>query len=322
MNAADPPPRTESGADTPEALFAEEAAALQARRHIALDTAPGQANATQQAELKLPRVGLALSGGGVRSATFALGLVRGLAQGRRSPAAGPPDPSRRTLSSDGLLGRLDYLSTVSGGGYIGAMFGRLVDTYGLAAAQALMTRSDSPVLHWLRRYGRYLSPSGSRDIGIAVVTYLRAWLAIHTEFMFACMLLGLVVVAPHLLQHSTQALDANGWSRWVTPWWPLATALWALTAPGLITGYWAARDDPDPDARGHGPAWRDLLLLAVMAALALVLLAHLWNGRLIVLHRDALNWPTVIAFALASGVVGQALAVSYTHLTLPTTSRV
>lgn len=311
MNAADPPPRTDAAADTPEALFAEEAVAVQARRHIALDTAPGQASGPQQAELKLPRVGLALSGGGVRSATFALGLVRGLAQGRRNPAAGPPDPSRRTLSSDGLLGRLDYLSTVSGGGYIGAMFGRLVDTYGLAAAQALMTRSDSPVLHWLRRYGRYLSPSGSRDIGIAVVTYLRAWLAIHTEFMFACMLLGLVVVAPHLLQHTTQALDANGWSRWVTPWWPLATALWALTAPGLITGYWAARDDPDPDARGHGPAWRDLLLLAVMAALALVLLGHLWNGRLIVLHRDALNWPTVIAFALASGVVGQAFVQAW-----------
>ena len=46
------------------------------------------------------RLGLALSGGGIRSATFNLGILQALQQKR-------------------LLGRLDYLSTVSGGGYIG-----------------------------------------------------------------------------------------------------------------------------------------------------------------------------------------------------------
>jgi uncharacterized membrane protein HdeD (DUF308 family) len=45
-------------------------------------------------------VGLALSGGGIRSATFNLGVLQGLAE-------------------LGLLRRFDYLSTVSGGGYIG-----------------------------------------------------------------------------------------------------------------------------------------------------------------------------------------------------------
>ena len=47
------------------------------------------------------RTALCLSGGGIRSATFALGVVQGLA--------------RR-----GLLGAFDYLSTVSGGGYLGS----------------------------------------------------------------------------------------------------------------------------------------------------------------------------------------------------------
>lgn len=46
-------------------------------------------------------IGLAISGGGIRSATYALGVLQGLA-------------SRR------LLGGFDYLSTVSGGGYIGS----------------------------------------------------------------------------------------------------------------------------------------------------------------------------------------------------------
>lgn len=51
------------------------------------------------------RLGLALSGGGIRSATFNLGILQALQQKR-------------------LLGRLDYLSTVSGGGYIGGFWTR------------------------------------------------------------------------------------------------------------------------------------------------------------------------------------------------------
>ena len=43
--------------------------------------------------------GLALSGGGIRSATFSLGVMQALA-------------------ACGLLEKFDYLSTVSGGGYI------------------------------------------------------------------------------------------------------------------------------------------------------------------------------------------------------------
>ena len=45
-------------------------------------------------------VGLAFSGGGIRSATFNLGVVQALAKLR-------------------ILRHVDYLSTVSGGGYIG-----------------------------------------------------------------------------------------------------------------------------------------------------------------------------------------------------------
>src|SRR5437764_15356099 len=45
-------------------------------------------------------LGVGLSGGGIRSATLNLGIVQGLAQ-------------------RGLLPYIDYLSTISGGGYIG-----------------------------------------------------------------------------------------------------------------------------------------------------------------------------------------------------------
>lgn len=284
-----------------QALLQAERDALQARRRHVL----GLADDADHPALHLPSVGLALSGGGVRSATFALGLLRGLAQNHGQPNSERADPADRTLAGDGMLGRVDYLSTVSGGGYTGAMFGRLVSSFGLQRTQALLAHSDSPVLQWLRRNGRYLSPAGSRDIGIAVVTYLRAWLAIHTEFMFASMLLGLLVIAPHLWQHSTQVLDPQGWERWFTPWWAVALALWAATAPGLIAGYWAARDTPDPDARAVGPGWRDVGFLAVMVGAAWLLLRELRSGSAVDPLHDALNWPTAAVLALLAIVVGQ-----------------
>ncbi len=64
-------------------------------------------NEVREAERKVidPRVadgvaGLAISGGGIRSATFALGVLE-------------------SLKDCGLLSKVHYLSTVSGGGYIG-----------------------------------------------------------------------------------------------------------------------------------------------------------------------------------------------------------
>ena len=53
--------------------------------------------------------GLAFSGGGIRSATFNLGLIQALTKVRQ-----------KDKGKTGLLSRFDYLSTVSGGGYIGS----------------------------------------------------------------------------------------------------------------------------------------------------------------------------------------------------------
>lgn len=60
--------------------------------------------------------GLALSGGGIRSATFALGVLQALAKVELEQSEG-----RRTA----WLRFFDYLSTVSGGGYVGAFFASL-----------------------------------------------------------------------------------------------------------------------------------------------------------------------------------------------------
>ncbi len=288
-------PETDLPDDWP-ALCAAEQAAIRARRRMLLDRTGGP----DPAQLQLPRVGLALSGGGIRSATFALGLMRGLAQNRQATA----DPPESGQADNSVLTRLDYLSSVSGGGYVGAMFGRLDATYGMQCAQGLMASSRSPVLGWLRRNGRYLAPGGARDTGIAVVTYLRAWLAIHAEFMFACIALGLLVIAPHLWQHSMQILNPIAWEPWQTAWWTLALALWSTFAPALIAGYWAARD-ATPGSIEQTLRWRDAAFVLAIAIGAALLLRTLFESGGIEPARDSLTWPLAGALALASVVVGQ-----------------
>lgn len=88
-----------------------------------------------------PRLtGLALSGGGVRSAAFCLGAVQGLA-----------------ARSEFLVRRIDYLSTVSGGGFIGAAL-----TLGLEKSQGRfplpseLGASENPDLQRIRDFSSYL----------------------------------------------------------------------------------------------------------------------------------------------------------------------
>lgn len=110
-------------------------------------------------------LGLALSGGGIRSATFNLGVLQGLAR-------------------LGLLRRVDYLSTVSGGGYIGAWLHAWVkrDDGGIRAVEDKLAVPDGAARHepgqlsWLRQYSNYLTPRVgllSADTMAGVATWLR-----------------------------------------------------------------------------------------------------------------------------------------------------
>jgi hypothetical protein len=116
-------------------------------------------------------VGIGLSGGGIRSATFCLGIFQGLARQRK------------------LLSKIDYLSTVSGGGYFGAFYGRLftrdeiknrshVEDI-LAVRAANQVEATGKIFRWLRENGRYLAPSGSGDVLLGGAAMLRNFVAVH-----------------------------------------------------------------------------------------------------------------------------------------------
>ncbi|MGJ5813229.1 patatin-like phospholipase family protein [Paludibaculum fermentans] len=142
---------------------------------------------------------LCISGGGIRSATFALGAIQGLAEA-------------------GMLQQFDYLSTVSGGGYIGSWLTAWIKRAGglwnviprlTGSTETNDDPCDDPGAHpgdaqpdpiaHLRDYNNYLTPKlglGSADtwsmISIVLRNLLLNWL------VFIPMLM-LVVMAPRLL---------------------------------------------------------------------------------------------------------------------------
>jgi hypothetical protein len=103
---------------------------------------------------------LCLSGGGIRSAAFCLGVLQALACTK-------------------LLASFDYCSTVSGGGYIGSWLQRMIAKLGSPkkAEEALgCTSTTSPELADLRNYTSYLAPRGglfSTDTWADAVLYGR-----------------------------------------------------------------------------------------------------------------------------------------------------
>ena len=138
-------------------------------------------------------VGLAFSGGGIRSATFNLGVIQALA-------------------SKNLLRFVDYLSTVSGGGYIGSWLSSWAYYVSLkpgknlnhiAQIEAELNRqpqhigdfAEPPQVHFLRKYSNYLTPRLgvlSGDTLAFVGTYVRNLLL--NQMILVSALLALLVV--------------------------------------------------------------------------------------------------------------------------------
>ncbi|MEO6800315.1 MAG: patatin-like phospholipase family protein [Rhodanobacter sp.] len=164
-----------------------------------------------------PTIGLALSGGGVRSATFCIGLLRALAK-------------------NGVLRRFDYMSTVSGGGYAGAAFGRLFSAkVKPEQVEKALADDQSLLLWWLRSNGRYLVPAGARDLLQTWAGQLRGFIATQFEVTTLAALLSCLIVLPHLLGYRG---DPGSF------WW-LATLLPLWLGVFMAFTYWWSRDPRD-----------------------------------------------------------------------------
>jgi hypothetical protein len=126
--------------------------------------------------------GLAFSGGGIRSATFNLGVLE-------------------ALEDLGLLRYVDYLSTVSGGGYIGSWY--------LSGRKLNLPLKQPIALDHLRRYSRYLAPQSgffSADSWAMAMIWIRN--TIMLQVTLACFLAA-VLLTPRLLEQIFVAVSGR-----------------------------------------------------------------------------------------------------------------
>ncbi|HSW08927.1 hypothetical protein [Aquabacterium sp.] len=240
------------------------------QREAALNGAPPDTPADGAPAVAL--WGLALSGGGIRSATFCFGMLVALARHR-------------------ALLDFHLMSTVSGGGFIGALIGRLFHRAarmrnGAQRVQDALADADQRwFTWWLRANSNYLFARGARDVFVAAATMLRNLIALHIELALLAILLGALLAGLDLLVW--QALDRL-WNplaaadtddaqqraiRLLPPWLPtLALALPPLAALGgvLVCAYWAL-----PRQRNAGGAAQ----LGLPGLSALAIAAWLWFER-------------------------------------------
>ncbi|NIM50658.1 MAG: hypothetical protein GTN78_03645 [Gemmatimonadales bacterium] len=174
--------------------------------------------------------GVALSGGGIRSATLSLGLFQVLARRR-------------------LLGYVDYLSTVSGGGYFGSFFGGLFCRHRagenrLDDVQQTLEDANSWEVGFLRENGRYLAPSGFGDLLMATAIVLRNWASV--SFLIALTLFT-AMVGLNLLRWAADQPEFWPWQLyatssflflWLSPYLWLPLALLVVLAVPLGAAYW------------------------------------------------------------------------------------
>jgi hypothetical protein len=148
--------------------------------------------------------GLCLSGGGIRSASFSLGVLQGL--------------SRFSMKSQGnsLMEKLDYLSTVSGGGYIGSWLMAWARRVGYRKvieqlSTPAVTSGDPehrPVRH-LREYTSYLAPK----YGFSLDTLTLAAIVLRNMFLNWLMLVPAVVAMlclPHMVLYLSYGVPSLG----------------------------------------------------------------------------------------------------------------
>jgi choline dehydrogenase-like flavoprotein len=259
----------DASADYPVALERWEAEAVKQRR---------RATGVAAAQLPTETVGLALSGGGIRSATFSLGFLQALAATQK-------------------LRNIDFLSTVSGGGFIGGFLGRLYTRLDegvkekAGRIEETLTDNTTPELWWLRQHADYIAGAGRSDLETNLAIFARNLASIHLAI--AGLLITIFGAVRWIGDCYLPATPAT-WKLFgilLSPWWVLAAAVTGLALLPLALGYWLA---PNGLSRRPYPPLAILLWLVLIGGavallgipgtrlagillIAILLLAWLWQ---------------------------------------------
>lgn len=255
-----PPPSDEPDPLLSARIASEEHARVRARRgNVGVDP-------------EAPMLGVALSGGGIRSATVSLGVFQYLAQEERRVRDETALPENRRH----VISRIDYVSSVSGGGYFATFFGSLFlpkderAKGGQVTPMAYTTRRkadgapDAPQrtpwqeaarrasdalqdagfdgtrmspLRWLRENGRYLAPNGGGDYLYAIAIAIRNWVGLHYVIGITLLALFLLGMLPRVLGYrfapdAWRLLETRMQPEIAGNLWP--SAWWLLALAGFL----------------------------------------------------------------------------------------
>ncbi|HKP02649.1 MAG TPA: GMC oxidoreductase [Chthoniobacterales bacterium] len=238
-------------------------------------------------KLPIDTVGLALSGGGIRSATFGLGVLQ-------------------SLSERGRLRDIDFVSSVSGGGFTGSFLGRLFTRPSVGAAadpvgrvQSILRNSRSEPLWWLRTQANYIFATGAEDARLNLSTLWRNILSLY-------LVLGMLLFATFGLLAWLPLTSGPVISRWgsirlwetvaplfvhpsfrgleLSPWWWLPLVAFGVGVIPATLGFWLA---PNIGSYRRYPVFSLMgwlvLVAGAAAALQFPFVARLASGALIIL---------------------------------------
>jgi hypothetical protein len=241
------PSKTNSSNQSPIADSSEQKAADDSSRKGTADGVPYR-YAPAEAEKK-SLFGLALSGGGIRSATFNLGVVQGMAD----------------LD---LLRRVDYLSGVSGGAHIAGWLAAWIkrEHEGIRRVQRWLSprrcpdpaRFETQPIHFLRKFSNYLTPRKglfSADIWSMISAWFRNTLL--NQIVFTLLLASLLGV-PKLI---SRVFDTPNWF-YKNQGWTGGVIILITVGLAVLIGLNLNRFDHDPrpgrgDRRRPSRLWED-----------------------------------------------------------------
>ena len=313
--------QSENPATFPEVLRRELEAVEQRRCDVLQTTAPLRALAAEgvaaawtgrspelvaetrrieEGALNLRLFGVALSGGGIRSATFCLGVLQ-------------------SLASHELLPHIDFLSTVSGGGYIGGWLttwlrregesqerqphevvanvqlqlspSRAQEARGRLSFQGLVFEDDPEPIHHLRAFSNYLAPRVglfSADSWVLGAIYCRNLLLNQLALIpfILAILLGV-----RILVMFYQWEPGHRWELGLTLIWLLS---FFFAAFGIGASMWRSSAVRAGTAKDTNLSLqRSLLQWTLLAPLLVFAILLCWLAASV--DRDPLDWQLVVA---------------------------
>src|SRR5438876_2941188 len=143
--------------------------------------------------------GLALSGGGIRSAAFCLGVLQAI-------------DSLSDHADSRVLDAIDYISTVSGGSYIGASLvaGQSQPDHTFPF-ESRLDEEETPETQHLRNYSNFLVPNGLSDYLISAILVARGLLVNAAIVLPFLLIPALVTIASNRFIDQLSEPSIFGW---------------------------------------------------------------------------------------------------------------